>query len=225
MFVSSRAFVYYLFSFSGYTTRGSSMAHKKRLGVFVSGSGTNLQAMIDADIESAEIVLVFSNNPEAYALERARKHDIPIEVISHKGYAAREEYEQDIIKAIGPYKVDYIALAGFMRILSPLFVSAYKNKILNVHPALLPSFPGVHAARQALEYGVKYTGVTVHFVDEGVDTGPIILQSVVEIDDDDTEDTLLQKIHQVEHRLYPQAIGLISDGKVEIRGKRVIKKS
>jgi phosphoribosylglycinamide formyltransferase 1 len=201
------------------------MAHKKRLGVFVSGSGTNLQAIIDAEIPTVDIVLVFSNNPDSYGIERAKKHGIAYEIISHKSYETREDYEKEILSAIEPYKVDYIALAGFMRILSPLFVSAYKHKILNIHPALLPSFPGVHAVRQALEYGVKYTGVTVHFVDEGVDTGPIILQSVVEIDDDDTEDTLLQKIHQVEHKLYPQAIGLISDGKVEIRGKRVIKRS
>jgi phosphoribosylglycinamide formyltransferase-1 len=112
-----------------------------------------------------------------------------------------------------------------MRILSTVFVRAYKNKIVNIHPALLPSFPGINAGRQALEYGVKYTGVTVHFVDEGVDTGPIILQSVVEIEDEDTEDTLLEKIHEVEHRIYPKAIELISSGEIEVIGRRVIKKS
>ena len=201
------------------------MSATKRLCVFVSGSGTNLQAMLDADIEPAEIVLVFSNNPEAYALERARSHNIPTEVISHKGYGTREEYEEDIIRVLEPHNIDLIALAGFMRILSPLFVRHYKNRILNIHPALLPSFPGMHAARQALEYGVKYTGVTVHFVDEGVDTGPIILQSVVDIEEGDTEDTLLEKLHIVEHKLYPEAIALISDEKVEIRGKRVIRKA
>ena len=192
------------------------MAANKRLCVFVSGSGTNLQAMIDADIEPAEIVLVFSNNPDAYALERARKHNIPVEVISHKSYATREEYERDIIEALEPYNIDLIALAGFMRILSPLFVKHYKNRILNIHPALLPSFPGIHAARQALEYGVKFTGCTVHFVDEGVDTGPIIKQSVVEVLEDDTEDSLQERIQKEEYRIYPEAIKLVAQGKVRV---------
>lgn len=198
---------------------------KTRLAVFVSGSGTNLQAIIDADIPSVEIVLVFSNNPEAYALERARKHGISCEVISHKGYKSREEYDRDVLSAIEPYGVELVALAGFMRILSPVFVRAYKNRIINLHPALLPSFPGINAARQALEYGVKYTGVTIHFVDEGVDTGPIILQSVVPVHDDDTEDTLLERIHEEEHRIYPEAIRLVAGGKIRIEGRRVLKKS
>lgn len=193
------------------------MSATKRLCVFVSGSGTNLQAMLDADIEPAEIVLVFSNNPEAYALERARNHNIPTEVISHKGYGTREEYEEDIIRALEPYNIDLIALAGFMRILTPHFVRHYKNRILNVHPALLPSFPGMHAARQALEYGVKFTGCTVHFVDEGVDTGPIIQQSVVPVLDDDTEDTLQERIQKEEYRIYPQAVRMVAEGKVRLK--------
>jgi len=193
------------------------MSDKTRLAVFVSGSGTNLQAMMDADIEPAEIVLVFSNNPDAYALERARKRSIPVEVISHKGYPSREEYEKDIIKELELYNVELIALAGFMRILSPLFVRHYKNKIINIHPALLPSFPGMHAARQALDYGVKFTGCTVHFVDEGVDTGPVIQQSVVEVMEGDTEDTLLERIHKEEYRIYPKAIRMVAKGKVRIR--------
>ena len=192
------------------------MADAKRLCVFVSGSGTNLQAMIDADIDPAEIVLVFSNNPEAYALERAGNHNIPTEVISHKGYDSRESYEEEIIKAIEPYNIDLIALAGFMRILSPLFVKRFKSKILNIHPALLPSFPGIHAARQALEYGVKFTGCTVHFVDEGVDTGPIIQQSVVEVFENDTEDSLQERIQKEEYRIYPEAIKMVAEGKVRI---------
>lgn len=198
---------------------------KTRLAVFVSGSGTNLQAIIDADIPSVEIMLVFSNNPEAYALERAKKHGIPSEVIDHKGYKSREEYDRDVLSAIEPYQIELIALAGFMRILSPAFVRAYKNRIINLHPALLPSFPGINAARQALEYGVKYTGVTIHFVDEGVDTGPIILQSVVPVHDDDTENTLLERIHEIEHRIYPQAIDLVAGGKISIEGRRVLKKT
>lgn len=193
------------------------MSATKRLCVFVSGSGTNLQAMLDADIEPAEIVLVFSNNPEAYALERARNHNIPTEVISHKGYGTREEYEEDIIRALEPYNIDLIALAGFMRILTPHFVRHYKNRILNVHPALLPSFPGMHAARQALEYGVKFTGCTVHFVDEGVDTGPIIQQSVVPVLEDDTEDTLQERIQKEEYRIYPEAVRMVAEGKLRLK--------
>lgn len=198
---------------------------KMRVAVFASGSGTNLQAIIDAEIQSIEIAVVFSNNPDAYAIERAKNHNIPVEVVDHKNYKTREEYEQDIIKTLEPYNLDLIVLAGFMRILSQVFVRAYKNKIVNIHPALLPSFPGVNSGRQALEYGVKYSGVTVHFVDEGVDTGPIILQSIVKIEDSDTEETLLEKIHEVEHQIYPEAIRLISGGKLEVIGRRVIKKS
>ena len=195
---------------------------KTRLAVFVSGSGTNLQAIIDARIPSVEIVLVFSNNPGAFALERASKSGIPCDVLDHKSYASREEYDGEVLKLIEPYNIDLIALAGFMRILTPRFVKAYKNRIMNIHPALLPSFPGVNAARQALEAGVKHTGVTVHFVDEGVDTGPIILQTVVPVHDDDTEESLLQRIHDVEHRIYPEAIILVASGKFRIEGKRVI---
>jgi phosphoribosylglycinamide formyltransferase-1 len=195
-----------------------------RVAVFASGSGTNLQAIIDAEIQSIQIVLVFTNNPQAYAIERAKNHNIPVEVIDHKNYQTREEYERNIIKVLDPYKLDLIILAGFMRILSPVLVRAYKNKIVNIHPALLPSFPGINSARLALEYGVKYTGVTVHFVDEGVDTGPIILQSIVEIEDKDTEESLLRKIHKVEHQIYPKAIELISSADIEVIGRRVIKK-
>ncbi len=197
---------------------------KMRVAVFASGSGTNLQAIIDAEIQTIQIVLVFTNNPKAYAIERAKNHNIPVEVIDHKNYQTREDYEKHIIEVLDPYKLDLIVLAGFMRILSPVLVRAYKNKIVNIHPALLPSFPGINSARQALEYGVKYTGVTVHFVDEGVDTGPIILQSIVEIEDKDTEESLLRKIHKVEHRIYPKAIELISSADIEVIGRRVIKK-
>ncbi len=196
-----------------------------RVGVFASGSGTNLQAIIDAQIDTIEIVLVFSNKSDAYALERAKTHNIPALVIDHKGYKSREEYDSDIVKALEPYKLDLIVLAGYMRILSPVFVRAYKDKIINIHPALLPSFPGINSAKQAFEYGVKFTGVTVHFVDEGVDTGPILLQSVVEIEDDDTEETLLQKIHRVEHQIYPKALELVSSGQIEVKARRVLKKS
>lgn len=195
---------------------------KTRLAVFVSGSGTNLQAIIDAGIPTVEIVLVLSNNPGAYALDRAKKHGIPAEVADHKNYSGREEYEKHVLELLEPYDVDLIALAGYMRILSPHFVKAYKNKIINIHPALLPSFPGMHAAKQALESGVKFTGCTVHFVDEGVDTGPIILQAVVPVRDGDDEESLLERIHEEEHRIYPEALKFIASGKFRIEGKRVL---
>jgi phosphoribosylglycinamide formyltransferase-1 len=177
--------------------------------------------MIDAQISSVEIVVVLSNNPEAYAIERARKHNIRVEVIDHKRYSSREEFEQEILRRLEPYGVDLIALAGFMRILSPFFVRSYKNRIMNLHPALLPLFPGMHAAKQALDFGVKFTGCTVHFVDEGVDTGPIILQAVVPIHDNDTEEDLLDRIHKEEHRIYPEAIRLFAEGRPRIEGRRV----
>src|SRR3990172_5163463 len=155
------------------------MNKKTRVGVFVSGSGSNLQALIDAKIPSVEIVVVVSNNPDAYAIERAKKNKIPVEVIDHRNYSSREDFEREIQKRLDQYKVDLIALAGFMRILTPLFIRNYKNRIMNLHPALLPSFAGTNAVKQALMYGVKFTVCTVLFVDEGVDTGPIILKAVV----------------------------------------------
>jgi phosphoribosylglycinamide formyltransferase 1 len=197
------------------------MDKKTRLAVFVSGSGTNLQAIIDAKISSIEIAVVLSNNPGAYAIERAKKHGISVEVVEHRNYSSREEFEKEILTRLESYNIDLIALAGFMRILSPPFIRAWKFRIMNLHPALLPSFPGTHAAKQALDYGVKFTGCTVHFVDEGVDTGPIILQTVVPIYDTDTEESLLGRIHKEEHRIYPEAIRLFAEGKLEIEGRRV----
>ena len=198
---------------------------KMRVAVFVSGSGSNLQAIIDAGIPSIEIALVFSNNPDAYALKRAENHGIPTLVVSHRDFKSREEFEGEILKHLEPLGIELIVLAGFMRILSPVLVRAYANRMINLHPALLPSFPGIHAARQAIEAGVKFTGCTVHFVDEGVDSGPIILQAVVPVEDGDDEDSLLQKIHAEEHRIYPEAIRLISEGRIKIEGKRVLRKT
>ena len=198
------------------------MDKKTRLAVFVSGSGTNLQAIIDAEIWNVEIAVVLSNNPGAYAVERAKKHGIPVEIVDHRNYSLREEFEREIIIRLEPFNVDIIALAGFMRVLSPFFIGSYKNRIINLHPALLPCFPGIHAVKQALDYGVKFTGCTVHFVDEGVDTGPIILQAVVPIHDMYTEDSLLERIHKEEHRIYPEAIRLISEGKLKIERRRVL---
>ncbi len=198
------------------------MNERTRLAVFVSGSGTNLQALIDAKISSVDIVVVVSNNPDAFALERARKNKIPVEVIDHSGYSSRECFEKEILRRLDQYNVGLIALAGFMRILSPLFIGTYKNRIMNLHPALLPSFPGTNAVKQALTYGVKFTGCTVHFVDEGVDTGPIILQSVVPVYDNDTEESLLERIHKEEHKVYPEAVRLFSEGRLKIEGRRVL---
>lgn len=197
---------------------------KMRVAVFVSGSGSNLQAIIDASIPSIEIALVFSNNPDAYALKRAGNHGIPTLVINHRDFKSREEFETEILKHLEPLGIELIVLAGFMRILSPLLVREYNNRMINLHPALLPSFPGIHAAKQAIDAGVKFTGCTVHFVDECVDSGPIILQAVVPVLDDDDEDSLLQKIHEEEHRIYPEAIRLISEGKIRIEGRRVLRK-
>lgn len=198
------------------------MNKKTRVGVFVSGSGSNLQALIDAKIPSVEIVVVVSNNPDAYAIERAKQNKIPVEVIDHRNYSSREDFEREIQKRLDQYKIDLIALAGFMRILTPLFIRNYKNRIMNLHPALLPSFPGTNAVKQALMYGVKFTGCTVHFVDEGVDTGPIILQAVVPIYDTDTEESLLERIHNEEHRIYPEAVRLFGEGRLRIEGRRVL---
>ncbi len=195
---------------------------KKNIAVFVSGSGTNLQAIIDAQIKSANLAVVLSNKPDAYALERALKHNIPVEVVDHKEFDTREAFEAELIERLKKYNVKLIVLAGFMRILTSFFVNNYKHRIINLHPALLPSFPGIHSAKQALDYGVKITGVTVHFVDDGVDTGPIILQSVVPIDDLDSEDSLLEKIHKEEHRIFPEAVKLFCEGRLSISGRKVI---
>lgn len=195
---------------------------KKNIAVFVSGSGTNLQAIIDAKIKSANLAVVLSNKPDAYALERALKHNIPVEVVDHKEFDTREAFEAELIERLKKYNVKLIVLAGFMRILTSFFVNNYKHRIINLHPALLPSFPGIHSAKQALDYGVKITGVTVHFVDDGVDTGPIILQSVVPIYDSDSEDSLLEKIHKEEHRIFPEAVKLFCEGRLSISGRKVI---
>jgi len=194
---------------------------KINIAVFVSGSGTNLQAIIDAKIELANLAVVVCNKPDAYAITRAEKNNIPVELVNHKDFETREDFEKEIIGRIDKYNIKLIVLAGFMRVLSPYLVRKFKNRIINLHPALLPSFPGIRAAKLALDYGVKYTGCTVHFVDEGVDTGPIILQSVVPIADDDTEETLLEKLHREEHRIYPEAVRLFCEGRLGIKGRRV----
>ncbi|KJS84790.1 MAG: phosphoribosylglycinamide formyltransferase [Peptococcaceae bacterium BICA1-8] len=194
-----------------------------RIAVLASSRGTNLQALIDAqekDEIPTKIAVVISDNPKALALERAQKHQIPAITVVRQDFPTRELYEQEILDLINKYSCDLICLAGFMRILSPYFIGNSQIKIINIHPSLLPSFPGLDAQQQALDYGVKFSGCTVHFVDEGMDSGPIILQAVVPVLVDDTEETLSLRILAEEHRIYPEAIKLIAEGKVEV-GARI----
>jgi phosphoribosylglycinamide formyltransferase-1 len=200
------------------------MLQKIDIGVLVSGSGSNLQSIID-HIENGtldtEIRVVLSNNPEAYALERCRKHQIPATVVDHRLFSSREEFDRRVIEILKTSGVDLVVMAGFTRILSPEFFRAFPRKILNIHPALLPAFPSTHVQQKAVEYGVKFSGCTVHFADEGVDTGPIIIQVVVPVRDDDTADDLAARILKEEHRIYPQAIQYYAEGRIEIEGRKV----
>ena len=194
------------------------------LAVLVSGNGSNLQAIINR-IESgdlnARIACVISNCPDAYALTRAKAHGIPAVIHENSAYASRREYDAALVEILRGYGVKLVVLAGFMRILSNVMVEAFPNAIMNIHPALLPSFPGLHAQQQALDYGVKFTGCTVHFVDCGTDTGPIILQSVVPVEQADTEESLSARIQIEEHRAFPEAIRLFVEGKLAIDGRLV----
>ncbi|MDD5449144.1 MAG: phosphoribosylglycinamide formyltransferase [Candidatus Omnitrophica bacterium] len=196
----------------------------KNIAVFCSGNGTNLQAIVDA-VESgyikANMALMVCDNPSAYALKRAKKAGIEIFLLTPKGFKTREEYDRGVIKKLTEKKIDLVVLAGFMRLLSPYFIKKYKDKILNIHPALLPSFKGTQGIKDALDYGVKVTGPSVHFVEEGLDSGPIILQETVEINDADTEETLAERIHEKEHIIYPKAIKLFIEGKLKIEGRKV----
>ena len=195
-----------------------------RLAVLVSGSGTNLQVIIDR-IESgyikAEIACVISNKADAYALTRAARHGIPVVVHENSGFSERRAYDAATVDILHSYKTDLVILAGFMRILTDVMVNAFPNAIMNIHPALLPAFPGLHAQQQALDYGVRYSGCTVHFVDCGTDTGPIILQSVVPVEQDDTEETLSARIQKAEHQTFAEAIKLFVEGKIRVDGRRV----
>ncbi len=194
-----------------------------RIAVLASGSGTNLQAIINAAESGAvdgSVRVVISDNEEAYAQERARKHGVEALFVSPREHKNREAYDTAVVSLLQEREIDLVLLAGFMRLLSPLFVRAYRWKIMNIHPSLLPSFPGLEGVKQALEYGVKVSGCTVHFVDEGLDTGPIILQEAVPVYDDDEEKTLHARIHEVEHRLYPRAVQLFREGKLSIEGRR-----
>jgi phosphoribosylglycinamide formyltransferase-1 len=194
------------------------------LGILVSGSGSNLQAIID-NIESgklaAAIKVVISNNPEAYSLERCRKHSIPYVIIDHRDFPRRDDFDRQMIDVLISRGAELVVMAGFMRILTPLFLSSFPMRIMNIHPALLPAFPGLHVQKKAVEYGVRFSGCTVHFADDGVDTGPIIIQSVVPVYEDDDEDILSRRILKEEHRIYPQAIQWYSEGRLVVKGRRV----
>lgn len=197
---------------------------KKRIAVFASGFGSNLQALIDYNNKhglNGDIVLVFSNNKDAFALERAKKNKIKAVFMDPTRYSSREQYDSGIIEMLEEEKIDLVVLAGYMFLLSQEFVHRFKNKILNIHPALLPSFKGTHGIRDAYWYGVKVTGVTVHFVDEGLDSGPIIIQGAVDIDPDDSVEELEEKIHKVEHKIYPEAVKYFCEDRLEIDGRRV----
>lgn len=194
------------------------------IGVLASGRGTNLQAIIEAVEQGrieGEISIVVSDNPDAYALKRAKQHNIETQYIDFRSFKNREDYDKKVVECLKEKKIDLVVLAGYMRIISPYFIKAYKNKIMNIHPALLPSFPGLHAQKQAVEHEVKVSGCTVHFVDEGVDSGPIILQKEVEVKDDDTEESLAERILKEEHQIYPRAIQLFSEGRLVIKGRKV----
>ncbi len=196
----------------------------KKIGVVVSGRGSNLQSIIDHIAEgklNVEIAVVVSDHKEAFALERAAKAGIPTAVVERKGCKDKAEFEDKIDAALRKAGAEVVVLAGFMRILTGHFISRWEHKIINIHPALLPSFKGLDAQGQAVDYGVKVAGCTVHFVDEGTDTGPIILQKVVPVLDDDTEDTLAARILVEEHKALPEAIQLWADGKLTIKGRKV----
>ncbi len=195
------------------------------LAVLASGRGSNLQAILDAcasDAIPAKVRIVVSDVADAYALERARRHGVETRHVDPKATPSREAFDQAVMAILQAAGVDLICLAGFMRLLSPAFVAAYRSRIMNIHPALLPAFPGLHVQRKAVDYGVKIAGCTVHFVDEGTDTGPIIIQAAVPVHDDDTEETLSARILQHEHRIYPRAIQLFAEGRLEVQGRRVI---
>ncbi len=195
----------------------------KRIAVLASGRGTNLEAILEA-VENGEIAgevaLVISDQKEAQALQRAERRGIKNLFMDPRNYKGREQYDQAIVEQLQDDRIDLVALAGFMRLLSPLFVKAFPMQIMNIHPSLLPAFPGLDGVEQAFHYGVKVTGCTVHFVDEGLDTGPIILQEAVPVIQEDTVETLHQRIHASEYRLYPTAIDLFCQDKLKVEGRR-----
>jgi phosphoribosylglycinamide formyltransferase-1 len=197
---------------------------KGRIAVFLSGRGSNFVAIHDAIVAreiNAEIVLVFSNKKEAPGLKIAKERNLETLYLNPKEYPSREAYDEAIIEELKKRDVDLISLAGYMKILTALFCNTFNNKIMNIHPALLPSFPGLHVQQKAIDWGVRFSGATVHFVTAEVDMGPIILQAAVPVLQDDTEDTLSERILKQEHKIYPEAVKLYFEGRIEIRERRV----
>jgi len=197
---------------------------KVRIGVLASGGGSNLQAIMDAVKAgkiNAEIAVVLSDNAGAYALERARLAGIPAEHVDKKDRRRREDYDRAILERLRAHDVELVLLAGYMRIVSMALVEAYENRMINIHPALLPSFPGLHVQKKAVDYGARFSGCTVHFVDGGMDTGPIIIQAVVPVLPDDDEGSLAARILVQEHRIYPEAVRLYAEGRLRVEGRRV----
>jgi phosphoribosylglycinamide formyltransferase 1 len=195
-----------------------------KIGVLASGRGSNFQAIIDS-IETgyiqARINVLITDNPQSFSIERAKKHGIESLVMPSKNYDSRDEYFTAIASELKNRGVGLVVLAGFMRIVGKPLLDSYPNSVMNIHPALLPSFPGLHGQKQANDYGVKISGCTVHFVDEGMDTGPIIIQAAVPAKDDDTEETLSERILKLEHKIFPEAIKLFSEGRIEMYGRKV----
>ena len=202
------------------------MLPMKRLAILLSGRGSNFEAIADSIRQGrlpARIEVVESNLASAAGLEKARRRGLKTLVIPSRG-VPREDYDRSLVYELRRHRVDLVCLAGFMRILSPVFVRAFPNRILNIHPSLLPAFPGLNSQRQALEYGVHFSGCTVHLVDEGVDSGPILLQAAVPVLESDDEESLAARILAEEHRLYPQAIGMLVRGEVRLEGRRVVRR-
>lgn len=194
------------------------------IGVLCSGRGTNLQSIlenVDNGNIPAPVGVVLTDKPNVMALQRAAEKNIPAICVNRKEFATREDFEKELIKVLEEHHVTLVVLAGFMRVLTPYFVRHFAGRILNIHPALLPSFPGAHAHRDVLAYGVKISGVTVHFVDEGTDSGPIILQAAVPVEQDDTEESLAARVLVEEHKIYPKAIELYLKHKLQIVGRKV----
>lgn len=198
---------------------------KRRIAVLLSGRGSNFEALAESvaagRIPGAEIAVVIANREGTPGIERAKARGLATEEMSSRGLE-REVYDRRVVAVLREYEVDLVCLAGYMRLLSPYFVQSFPQRILNIHPSLLPSFPGLESQRQALEYGVKFAGCTVHFVDENLDAGPIVLQAVVPIVDEDTTDTLTERILREEHRIYTEAVKIVLDGRFKIEGRRVI---
>lgn len=195
------------------------------LGVLASGRGSNLQAIIDeieADRLDATVRIVIVDNLNAYAIERAKRHSIEHLCLNPKGFASGDGFFEKIAEELKIRGVDLVILAGFMRIVRKPLIDAFPDRIMNIHPALLPSFPGLHGQKQAGDYGVRITGCTVHFVDEGMDTGPVIIQAAVPVMPDDSEDTLAERILRLEHRIYPEAIRLYAEGRLKVEGRKVM---